>query len=72
MPSLISGEATDVEEDLKNQIAQNVLSGSMLKIYFGKIGIKPVKDQRENMEKFIKWLEVEPRRRPFASMTRTN
>jgi hypothetical protein len=61
---LTSGETTDLESDLKNQISTNQLSDEALRMYFEKKGIKPVREWKKNMEKFRNWLDIEPRRRP--------
>ncbi len=42
----------------------------VLKTYLEKIGIKSVKDRRKNAEKFLKWLDVDPRRWPFVNLTK--
>jgi hypothetical protein len=55
---LTSGETTDLENDLKNQISAIELSNEALRMYFVKIGIKPVRERRKNMEKFKNWLDI--------------
>ncbi len=67
---LTSGEALDMEEIVKSQIMGEIMIDGVVNHYLEKIGIKPVKDKRKNAEKLKKWLDIEPRKRPFALMTK--
>jgi hypothetical protein len=48
---------TGLEDRIKSQIQENTIMDNVLKTYLEKIGNKPVKDQKKNQEKMMKWLE---------------
>jgi hypothetical protein len=58
---LISGSTTLIEEQIKLQVFENLLTDTLPKKYLERIGIKPAK-YRRNADKFKKWLEEDPSR----------
>jgi hypothetical protein len=70
---LMSGDAlqTGLEDRIKSQILENTIRDDALKAYLEKIGIKPVKDRKKNLEKMTKWLDNEPQKRPYVNLSKT-
>ncbi len=66
MNILMSGTTTSIETQIKDQVANNSPPGTVLKKYLEKIGLKPVKDYKKNIEKFKKWLDEAPSKRPYV------
>lgn len=58
---VISGSTTLIEEQIKLQVFENLLTDTLPKKYLERIGIKPAK-YRRNADKFKKWLEEDPLR----------
>jgi hypothetical protein len=69
---LMSGEAlkTGLEDRVKSQVMENTMTDDVLKAYLEKIGSKPMKERKKNLEKMKKWLENEPQKRPYVNMSK--
>ncbi len=52
--------STDVKLRLRNQMANNTLDENALWNYLEKSGMKPVRERKKKVEKFIKWLGKNP------------
>jgi hypothetical protein len=50
---LTSGSRTIIEEEIKNQVASNSFTDSLLRKYLKKIGIKHARDHGKNKEKLM-------------------
>jgi hypothetical protein len=51
---------TGLEDELKYQNSSNTMMEEVLKAHLEKIGVKAVREQKRNLDKFKKWLEIEP------------
>ena len=70
---LMSGEAlnTGLEDELNQQISSNTITEGVLRAYLEKIGLKAVKERKKNLDKFKKWLDTEPVKRPYINLTKS-
>jgi hypothetical protein len=64
------GFKTGLEDQMKAQVADNTIRDDALKSYLEKIGSKPVKERKKNIEKMKRWLEIEPPRWPYINLSK--